>query len=162
MEGDEEVASRNNHEAEVTTVVAAVIEREDRRLLIGQRRKGDTSALKWEFPGGKMRAGESPEAALARELREELGATVTKCVPIARVAHKYAYTAAELEIRFYAAEIAPRELVPAAFEQIAWALPKELGDYDFLAANARLVADLATGRIKPGEILREIESSKTG
>src|SRR5258708_36124548 len=57
------------------TVVAAVIERSDRRLLIGQRRKGNTSPLKWEFPGGKVREGESPEVALARELQEELGAT---------------------------------------------------------------------------------------
>jgi len=51
------------------TVVAAVIERSDRRLLIGQRRKGDSSPLKWEFPGGKVREGEAPEAALARELQ---------------------------------------------------------------------------------------------
>jgi hypothetical protein len=39
------------------------------------------------------------------------------------------------------------------FEKIAWVLPKELGDYDFLAANRELIAQLATGRIKPGEIL---------
>jgi len=42
---------------------------------------------------------------------------------------------------------------PLCFEQIAWLLPKELGAYDFLAANRELVANLATGRIKPGEIL---------
>jgi len=62
------------------TVVAAVIERSDRRLLIGQRRKGDTSPLKWEFPGGKVREGESPEVALARNCRRELGATLLKGV----------------------------------------------------------------------------------
>jgi len=65
------------------TVVAAVIERSDRRLLIGQRRKGDTSPLKWEFPGGKVREGESPEVALARELQEELGATLLKALSLA-------------------------------------------------------------------------------
>src|SRR6266446_5667141 len=59
------------------TVVAAVIERSDRRLLIGQRRKNDTSPLKWEFPGGKVQDGESPEVALARELQEELGVSAT-------------------------------------------------------------------------------------
>ncbi len=69
------------------TVVAAVIEREDRRLLIGQRRKNDTSPLKWEFPGGKVREGEDAEAALARELREELGVTLAKCAEIGRVRH---------------------------------------------------------------------------
>ena len=135
------------------TVVAAVIERSDRRLLIGQRRRGDTSPLKWEFPGGKVEAGETPEEALARELREELGATLQKCIPIGRVLHKYAETPDQLEILFFAAAILDGEITPRTFEKVAWVLPKELGDYDFLAANAGLVANLATGRIKPAEIL---------
>jgi 8-oxo-dGTP diphosphatase len=122
-------------------------------MLIGQRRKNDSSALKWEFPGGKMREGESPEVALARELQEELGATLTKSVELGRVRHQYAGTHEELEIRFFAAAIEESELLPHAFEQIAWALPKELGEYDFLAANRQLIAQLATGRIKPAEIL---------
>lgn len=133
-------------------VVAAVIEREDRRLLIGQRRKDDSSPLKWEFPGGKVREGEAAEAALARELREELGVTVTKCVEMGRVLHQYAGSPEELEIRFFAANV-EGEAKPLCFEQIAWVLPKELGTYDFLAANRELVANLATGRIKPAEYL---------
>lgn len=135
------------------TVVAAVIERGDRRLLIGQRRRNDTSPLKWEFPGGKVEAGETPENALARELKEELGAVLQKCVPIGRVVHKYAETPDQLEILFFATAISDGELNPRTFEQIAWVLPKELGDYDFLPANAHLVANLATGKIKPAEIL---------
>lgn len=134
-------------------VVVAVIERGDRRLLIGQRRRKDTSPLKWEFPGGKMEDGETPEAALARELREELGVTLRKSVEIARVAHRYAETVEELEIRFFAAGIAEKDVTPKAFEQVHWVLPRELGDYDFLAANAQLVANLATGRLKPAELL---------
>jgi 8-oxo-dGTP diphosphatase len=134
-------------------VVAAVIEREDRRLLIGQRRKTDSSPLKWEFPGGKVRQGEEPEAALARELREELGVTLRKSREIARVQHTYAALPEPMEIRFFAVAIAEGEITPRVFEQIAWALPKELGSYDFLAANNALVANLATGRIKPAEIL---------
>ena len=135
------------------TVVAGIIEREDRRLLIGQRRKDDTSPLKWEFPGGKVRDGEAAEVALARELREELGVTLTKCAELGRVRHKYAVAPEELEIRFFAAAIAEAEMVPTCFEQIAWVLPKELAQYDFLAANAELVANLATGKIKPAEYL---------
>lgn len=135
------------------TVVAAVIERSDRRLLIGQRRRGDSSPLKWEFPGGKMEKGETPEAALARELKEELGATLSKSVPIGRIVHKYANTPEELEILFFAAEISDGELVPRTFEKVTWVLPKELGEYDFLAANTGLVANLATGKIKPRELL---------
>jgi len=135
------------------TVVAAVIERDDRRLLIGQRRRDDSSPLKWEFPGGKVREGETAEAALARELREELGVTLTKCVEMGRVRHQYAASPEELEIRFFAANV-EGEARPLCFEQIAWVLPKELGDYDFLTANRELVANLATGRIKPVEYLQ--------
>jgi 8-oxo-dGTP diphosphatase len=134
-------------------VVAAVIERADRRLLVGQRRRTDTSPLKWEFPGGKVEPGETAEQALARELKEELAATLLKSAPIGRVVHKYAATPEELEILFYAAQIRESELTPRAFEQLQWVLPKELGQYDFLAANAQLVANLATGRIKPAELL---------
>ena len=136
------------------TVVAAVIEREDRRLLIGQRRREDSSPLKWEFPGGKVRDSEATDVALARELREELGVTLTKCAEIGRVRHQYAAWPEELEIRFFAAAIAEGEARPLCFEQIAWVLPKELSDYDFLAANRGLVANLATGRIKPAELLQ--------
>jgi 8-oxo-dGTP diphosphatase len=134
-------------------IVAAVIERSDRRILIGQRRREDTSPLKWEFPGGKIEEGETPEAALARELHEELSVTLEKCAEIARARHKYASTSEELEIRFYAASIKESKITPNEFEEIAWVLPKELGDYDFLAANTQLIGQLATGRLRPSEIL---------
>jgi 8-oxo-dGTP diphosphatase len=137
-------------------IVTAVIQRDDRRILIGQRRRNDTSPLKWEFPGGKVESGETPEAALARELQEELSATLEKCVELGRVRHKYPNMSEELEIRFYAASIKEGEITPNEFEQIVWALPRELGSYDFLAANSQLIAQLATGRVKPSEILSEL------
>jgi 8-oxo-dGTP diphosphatase len=134
-------------------VVAAIIERADRRLLIGQRRKADTSPLKWEFPGGKVREGEKLEEALARELREELEATLVGSREVGQVRHRYANYPEELEIHFFAAQIAEGEIVPRCFEQVAWVLPKELGQYEFLSANRELIARLATGNIKPGEVL---------
>jgi len=134
-------------------VVAAVIERPDRRLLIGQRRRQDTSPLKWEFPGGKVRTGETFEHALRRELSEELGVTLSKSAEIASIRHHYANTPEELEIHFFAAQFTELEISPRAFEQVAWVLPRELSQYDFLAANAQLIALLATGRIKPAELL---------
>jgi 8-oxo-dGTP diphosphatase len=138
-------------------VVAAIIERSDRRFLIGQRRAWDTSPLKWEFPGGKVRDGESLEQALARELREELGATLSKSREIGSVRRTYAATNEELEIHFFAAQIEEAKMQPTVFEQVAWVLPKELSQYDFLGANRELIAQLATGRIKPGEILEAAE-----
>lgn len=136
-------------------VVVAIIERTDRRLLIGQRRPGDTSPLKWEFPGGKVRTGESLVQALTRELHEELGATLVKSREIGSVRHQYGTTTEELEIHFFVAQIAELAIRPAVFEQVAWVLPKELSQYDFLAANRELIAQLATGRIKPAEILEK-------
>jgi 8-oxo-dGTP diphosphatase len=140
-------------------VVAAVIERGDRRILIGQRRRGDTSPLKWEFPGGKIEADEEPEAALARELREELGATLVRCVEMGRVRHVYANSVSPVEIWFYAAEIAEENIQPTCFEQVAWVLPRELGNYDFLDANRGLIAQLATGKVKAAELLRNTRTS---
>ena len=134
-------------------VVAAVIERSDRRILIGQRRHNDTSALKWEFPGGKVHEGETLEQALARELQEELGVTLTKSREIAEVVHQYANIPQQLEIHFFAAQFLEPDITPIVYEHVAWALPKELANYDFLAANRDLIAHLATGKIKPNEIL---------
>jgi len=99
------------------------------------------------------------KSALARELQEELGVTLVKSAEIGRVRHRYAETPDELEIRFFAAAIAETDLAPRTFEKIAWALPKELGEYDFLAANRELIAQLATGRIKPAEILEGAEET---
>jgi 8-oxo-dGTP diphosphatase len=136
-------------------VVAAVIERGDRRILIGQRRREDTSPLKWEFPGGKIEEGEKPEEALARELQEELGATLVRCVEMGRVQHAYADSVNRIEIRFYAAEIAEENILANCFDQVAWVLPRELGDYDFLDANRALIAQLATGKVQPAELLEK-------
>ena len=140
-------------------VVVAVIERHDRRILIGQRRKSDSSPLKWEFPGGKVEENERPEDALRRELREELGVELHRCAEITRVVHRYVHSNEPLEIRFYAASIAGPEPEPRTFEAITWALPRELASYDFLAANAPLIALLATGKIKPAQFLEKAAHS---
>src|SRR5262245_35352460 len=101
----------------IVQVVAAVIERSDRRLLIGQRRAHDTSPLKWEFPGGKVKPGESAEQALARELREELGGNLQRTALIGCSEFKYPQREV-VAVSFFAAAVEPGELQPKAFQQI--------------------------------------------
>lgn len=124
-------------------VVAALIER-DGSLLVGQRRRGSNFALKWEFPGGKVRSKESLEEALARELREELGVGATIGPEIYRTRHRYNELSHELLLIFFSARIAgePENLV---FEQVAWVERSRLESYDFLPADRELVARLAAG-----------------
>jgi 8-oxo-dGTP diphosphatase len=81
-------------------VVAALIVR-DGEVLIGQRRPDQPMALKWEFPGGKIEAGEGPEEALARELDEELGIRATIGPPVTRVRHNYRHGGA-VDLQFFA------------------------------------------------------------
>jgi 8-oxo-dGTP diphosphatase len=125
-------------------VVAAVIER-DGRILICQRVAGGKHPLKWEFPGGKLEAGETPEQGLARELREELA--IDALIGPYLASYGFRYPAAEHETRlwfFRVTEVSgePRNL---EFEQILWEVPAALVRYDFLEGDIALVARLAEG-----------------
>jgi len=135
------------HEAPLFTVVAAIIQHGG-RVLICQRRKDDTFGLKWEFPGGKIHAGESPAAALARELEEELGVRAQIGAEICRTRHKYSEHAREIELLFFTAELENRAVQNLAFERIIWEEAARLLTYDFLAADRRIVERLAKGELR--------------
>lgn len=126
-----------------TRVVAAILE-QNGRLLICQRRPQDSFPLKWEFPGGKLRPGESPAKALRRELREELGFEATIGAEIERYHYRYS-SGEEFELIFFEVAGFPNELQNRAFQAIRWVSRADLARYDFLEADRQLVARLAQG-----------------
>ncbi len=120
-------------------VVAAVIERASAiqpgsHILICQRKLGGRHALKWEFPGGKIEPGETPEAALARELREELAIEAVIGDQLARYEVQYG-DGPLIHLLFYRVSEFTGEPVNREFEQIAWESPGRLGAYDFLEGD---------------------------
>ncbi len=121
-------------------VVAAVIER-DGQILIGQRKAGGRHALKWEFPGGKVEPGEEPRAALARELREELGIEAQIGEEIER--YDFTYAAQPTHLIFFRVKEFAGEPKNFEFAQIAWADRRQLPDYDFLEGDVDFVKRLA-------------------
>ncbi len=126
-------------------VVAGLIVR-DGRVLICQRTKHQPLPLKWEFPGGKVEAGEKPEAALVRELEEELGIQAKIGAQVARIQHRYKNGGA-VELRFFLIEQYDGEVDNRIFKDVRWAKRVELPSYDFLEADVTLVKDIAAGKV---------------
>jgi 8-oxo-dGTP diphosphatase len=121
----------------MTTVVAAVIER-DGRILIAQRKSTGQHALKWEFPGGKVEPVEAPEAALVRELEEELAIRARVEREIMRYEYQYPGRSPILLI-FYSVTKFTGEPENLDFEQIVWVTRASLRDYDFLEGDAEFI-----------------------
>jgi len=126
-------------------VVAALIVRGG-EVLICQRRPDQPMALQWEFPGGKIEAGESPEAALARELDEELGIRATIGPRVTHIRHNYRHGGA-VDLIFFAVHEFSGELENRIFKQLRWTKLEDLPAYDFLAADRGLIKDLAAGKL---------------
>jgi 8-oxo-dGTP diphosphatase len=126
------------------TVVAGLISREDGQVLIGQRSKGEWHQFKWEFPGGKMEAAETPRQALERELREELAIEAVIGPEITR--YEFSYPGRPpIHLIFFRVEQfsgEPRNLV---FHEIRWEHPSRFPDYDFLDGDLDFVRRLARG-----------------
>ena len=118
-------------------VVAAVIEREG-RVLIAQRKKTGEHPLKWEFPGGKVEPGETPEAALVRELKEELAIDARIGAEIGRYEYQYEGRWPILLMFYRVVEFVgePKNL---EFEQIMWVPRERLRDHDFLEGDAEFI-----------------------
>ena len=119
-------------------VVAALAAKEG-RLLIAQRPMGRHMGGKWEFPGGKLEKGGTPEAALRRELKEELG--VDADIGPIRAAIPYSYPEKDGLLLFYSARLMgePKPIDEAA---LAWVTPDELAGYDLAPVDALMAKRL--------------------
>jgi 8-oxo-dGTP diphosphatase len=128
------------------TVVAGLIEAEG-KVLVCQRRRGDTFELMWEFPGGKLHAGETAVEGLARELREELGAEARVGEEVFRTQHRYAEMSEEIELIFFAAAVDAATVRNIVFERMEWRAVENLSELNFLPADREFVAKLARREI---------------
>ncbi len=130
------------HALPTVLVAAAALVDADGRVLLAQRPQGKHMAGLWEFPGGKVAPGETPEAALIRELREELGIDVRgSCLaPLAFASHRYA--AFHLLMPLFVCRVWRGDPHPGEHQALAWVRPARLGDYAMPPADAPLVAIL--------------------
>ncbi len=129
----------------INTVVAALLHQE-KGLLICQRSATGEFPGKWEFPGGKIEPGENASTALRRELKEELGIVAEIGEELWRVEHQYAGRSPVL-LLFFAVQEYAGAIENRVFQQIEWAKPSELADYDFLEADRILIEKLEEGEI---------------
>jgi 8-oxo-dGTP diphosphatase len=123
-------------------VVACALVDADRRVLIAQRPEGKQLAGLWEFPGGKLEEGETPEAALIRELEEELAvSTKTACLaPLTFASHTY--QSFHLLMPLYVCRKWQGTPQPREHAALKWVRPQALRDYPMPAADVPLIAPL--------------------
>lgn len=121
----------------MTQVAAGILEK-DNRILICRRRADQPHAGKWEFPGGKLEPGETPEAALIRELREELG--IEAAAPEEVTRYEFSYPGKKpillvfLKVTAWTGEIENR-----IFADLVWEIRARLPEYDFLEGDAPFI-----------------------
>lgn len=126
--------------ASAILVVAAALYGRDGRVLIAQRPPGKHMAGRWEFPGGKVDAGESESEALARELREELGIEVTSSRPFMRLAHSY--NDRNVELSMWIVDSYRGEPQSLDGQSLRWVDPARLDAEDILEADKPFVEAL--------------------
>ena len=124
----------------VIDVVAAVIRR-DGKILITQRLDDVHLARLWEFPGGKVEAGESFEVALQREILEELGVEIRIHEEFFTTEHDY--VTKSVRLHFYVCTLLRGEPAPLAVADLRWIRPNEFCNFEFPPADADLIARLA-------------------
>ncbi|MBD9482371.1 Nudix family hydrolase [Pseudomonas sp. PDM14] len=146
-------------------VAAAVIRGADDQVLIAKRADDQHQGGLWEFPGGKVEEGEAVQAALARELEEELGIRVSAARPLIQVQHDYPDKQVLLDV--WEVSAFSGEPHGAEGQPLAWVAPRELDNYAFPAANQPIVAAarlpdrylITPEELEPGELLAGVRAA---
>lgn len=128
-----------NQESVMKTVTAGILRHEE-RILIARRAPDDRLSGKWEFPGGKVEPGESPEACLERELEEEFGIRVA--VGDYFMGSTYCYDHGTIDLRAYFVSWQPQPLLPTVHDEIKWVSPEDLLAHDLLPADVPIAEAL--------------------
>jgi 8-oxo-dGTP diphosphatase len=123
----------------IQKVTAAVIEKNG-KILIARRKPADSRAGKWEFPGGKLEPGETPEACLSRELREELG--IETEVGAFFCSSTFAYPDLAVELLVYRTSYVSGEIALHDHDRVEWISPEALCETDFCEADKPVVRKL--------------------
>jgi 8-oxo-dGTP diphosphatase len=123
-------------------VVAVALVDADGRILLAQRPEGKALAGLWEFPGGKLEAGERPEDALIRELQEELGITVKHACLAPLTFASHAYDDFHLMMPLYICRRWEGEISGREGQALAWVRPGQLRDYPMPPADEPLIPHL--------------------
>ena len=121
--------------------VTAAIIRQNGRILICQRPANKNCGLLWEFPGGKIEAGETGEQCVVRECQEELG--VTLCVERELTDTVYEYPDRTVHLRFYLCKIVAGVPERKEHNAIEWIAPKDINKYDFCPADSKMLSALS-------------------
>ena|ERR1700761_321136 len=129
----------------VKRVVAGILVRGG-EVLCCQRPASDPFPLKWEFPGGKIESGETPEQALARELEEELAIHAQLGPWIETVRHSYT-PGVEVELHFFRVSEWTGEIQNLIFNDVRWVEHSEIPKLDFLEADKEIVRRIARGQL---------------
>ncbi|MFC5471585.1 8-oxo-dGTP diphosphatase MutT [Cohnella suwonensis] len=125
-------------------VAAAIIENDQGQILIARRKKGKSQEGMWEFPGGKLEPGESPETCLIRELQEEMGIEIIPYEWFGNNEHDYGTV--QIKLIAYMAKYSQGEIKLTDHDEYRWAGRSELSEYDWAPADIPFVERLLSLR----------------
>ena len=125
-------------------VVTAALIRDNQKILVAKRGRGKKFGSQWEFPGGKLDRGETPEACLRREIREELNLEIQVDEHFCTVHHQYPDS--KIELMAFWCSIIGGSLKLEEHEQVRWVTVAEMKQYDFVEADLNVIAALASNQ----------------